>query len=281
MFSNIALSIATIAVITASVISIVNKKIEIETQKLQAKQALSYEQREKDLKSTNYAKLDVKAPTLFIAKNEKDKVLLKKLEKAIKKVITQNPNSNNFSCNTLARTGQITLNECNEINNKKFAVILPSNNGVEQSVNNNIAPIKNTETKKSVIPVVANTITTNSNQIQNIVKNSDNTKTFQTPQETIANVNKIVKFEEKKLKITDEIIKHKQKIPTTIATNMLNTLAQKRQAIENSIERARNTQTQNINTNYHIPFYNPLFSQNNANTNTNNNINRFPIFFHR
>ena len=245
MYGNLALSIAVIAVITASVISITNKYTQTQTQKLQTKQALTYEKKKQLLKTANYAKLDVKPSTLFIADTDRDKILLKKLEKAVSKVITKNPNANDFSCDTLAQTGEITLQQCEKIKNKQLAVIIPSNNGVEESVNNNIETIKNNE-KKVIAPVVANTIAVDANQTKEIVINSDKQKTFETPQNQIVKTDRVVELEKKKINTTYKVIKLINKNPEIVRNAVLKERKQARIAESENTNIANNNIFDNI-----------------------------------
>ena len=113
------MSIATIAVLTGSLIYIKNSEIKTADNYKQAKTIVAYLKKEKDLNTLSNYKAGVEEQTLLIG-SLKDKSLEKKFAKAMEIAMQtkQNP-----TCGDLAKTGEITYSECLNFGNKKNAFI--------------------------------------------------------------------------------------------------------------------------------------------------------------
>jgi len=168
MFGNLALSIAAAAAIVIMINNIESKHQQLNSQVQQTKKAIQYEKAEGVLNTDSYAKLNVKPHVLFVTDRDEDKVLLAKLSRAVNKVVKQNSDVKDISCDMLANTGEITLNECNKIKDKQFTVLIPSNpiaNNIAVTISNNTSDDEesdtNRETKQIVKAVALNAIMPN------------------------------------------------------------------------------------------------------------------------
>jgi hypothetical protein len=137
MLGQIALSLAAAGVIFGVMYYNQSYFSKVKEKDMQIKQALKYEKNEMKHVTTSYADVNLKPDMIIIADNRQEKDLLRKLRQAVEVALKNNPN-HNLTCNDLANTGKITLNECRKVAYKKNLAIVPTNPQVEESIDRDL-----------------------------------------------------------------------------------------------------------------------------------------------
>ena len=217
---NLVLSVVAIAAISVAAIQIAVKDSQVKNGKMQTKSVLKYE---KAIKTTgsSYANLGVKGNMVFITNNTRDKVILNKISKAVNDLIKSHPNATDFSCSTLASTGDVSESECNEVKNKKYAVILPSNKAVTNNTNSLVKKINtdNNTVNKVIVSEVSSSLAPNAKAEKTYVTDIKDNKKAISASADVAKAVKITKVEKTMIKTTTAIASMPMRFTTPIASS--------------------------------------------------------------
>lgn len=216
---NLVLSIVAIAAISVAAIQIAVKDSQVKNGKMQTKSVLKYE---KAIKTTgsSYANLGVKGNMVFITNNTRDKVILNKISKAVNDLIKSHPNATDFSCSTLASTGDVSESECNEVKNKKYAVILPSNKAVTNNTNSLVKKINTNNTiNKVAVSEISSSLAPNAKAEKTYVTDIKDNKKAISASADVAKAIKITKVEKTINKTTTAIASMPMRVTTPIASS--------------------------------------------------------------